>query len=64
VKKLAFYADPSAEIFQRLRQAGKALGLPTSLIVDKRGCEIGVMAGPADWASEDAAKLIEGLKRS
>jgi thiol-disulfide isomerase/thioredoxin len=62
VKTLAFYSDASADIFQRLRKAGKVVGLPTTLLVDRRGCEIGVMAGPADWSSEDAAKLIERLK--
>jgi thiol-disulfide isomerase/thioredoxin len=62
VKALDFYSDASADVFQQLRKAGKALGLPTSLIVGPSGCEIGVMAGPADWSSEDAAKLIIQLK--
>jgi thiol-disulfide isomerase/thioredoxin len=62
VEALDFYSDSSADIFQQLRKAGKALGLPTSLIVDRNGCEIGVMAGPANWASDDAAKFIAELK--
>jgi len=57
VKSLQFYADPSAEVFQRLKKAGKVVGLPTTILVDPKGCELGTMPGPADWASEDALKL-------
>jgi thiol-disulfide isomerase/thioredoxin len=28
------------------------------LLVDPVGCEIGTIAGPAEWASEDALKLV------
>jgi thiol-disulfide isomerase/thioredoxin len=59
VKTLAFHADASAKSFQELKSIGRALGLPTTLIVDPHGCELGTIAGPADWASPDAVKLIE-----
>ena len=59
VNRLAYYADPAAKTFQDLRAVGKALGMPTTLLIDARGCELGVLAGPAEWASEDAVKLIE-----
>lgn len=62
VKALARYADPSADAFETLRLTGKALGLPTSLLIDKDGCELGIVAGPVDWASDDAAKVVEALK--
>jgi thiol-disulfide isomerase/thioredoxin len=62
VKSLARYADPTADSFESLRVAGKALGLPTSLLIDKDGCELGVVAGPVDWDSADAAKVVEALK--
>ena len=58
VKNLAFYSDPKADVFYRLRTAGKVVGLPTTFLVGRDGCEIAVMAGPADWASEDAMALI------
>jgi len=58
VTHLAYYADQSAKVFQDLKQAGKAFGMPTTLIVDGTGCEIGEMAGPAEWASPDGVKLI------
>jgi thiol-disulfide isomerase/thioredoxin len=59
VHKLAYYADPSAKVFQDLKAIGRAFGMPTTLLVDPQGCEIGTIAGPAEWASEDAIKLIE-----
>ena len=58
VKHLAYYSDQSAKVFQDLKSAGKAFGMPTTLIIDRSGCEIGVMAGPAEWASPDGVKLV------
>ena len=59
VQKLAYYADPSAKTFQDLKSIGRAFGMPTTLLIDPHGCEIGTIAGPAEWASKDALKLIE-----
>ena len=59
IKQLGYYADPSAKVFQDLKAVGKAFGMPTTLLIDPQGCELGVLAGPAEWASEDAIKLIE-----
>ncbi len=59
VEKLAYYADPDAKTFQDLKAAGRAFGMPTTLLIDPRGCEIGTIAGPAEWASDDAVKLIQ-----
>ena len=59
VSQLAYYADPTAKIFQDLKAAGRAFGMPTTLLIDKQGCEIASLAGPAEWASEDAIKLIQ-----
>jgi thiol-disulfide isomerase/thioredoxin len=56
--RLGFFADPKAKIFQDLKSIGRALGMPTSVLVDGQGCEIATIAGPADWASDDAIKLI------
>jgi thiol-disulfide isomerase/thioredoxin len=59
VTKLAYYSDPSAKTFQDLKAIGRAFGMPTTLLLDSRGCEIGTIAGPAEWASDDAVKLIQ-----
>jgi len=59
VEKLAYYADPDAKTFQDLKAVGRAFGMPTTLLVDPKGCELGAIAGPAEWASDDAVKLIQ-----
>ncbi len=59
VERLAYYADPSARVFQELKVIGKAIGMPTTLIVDRAGCEIASLSGPAEWASEDALRLVQ-----
>ena len=58
IRKLANYNDHSARIFQDLKAAGRAFGMPTTLLIDGNGCELGFIAGPAEWASEDALRLI------
>ena len=58
IKHLAYYADPQAQIFQDLKDIGRAFGMPTTMLIDPKGCEIGTIAGPADWASSDALRLI------
>jgi thiol-disulfide isomerase/thioredoxin len=56
--RLDYYTDPKAKVFQDLKSVGRALGMPTSVLVDGEGCEIGTIAGPAEWNSDDAVKLI------
>jgi thiol-disulfide isomerase/thioredoxin len=58
ISHLAYYTDPSARVFEDLKTAGKAFGMPTTLIVDRNGCEIANMAGPAEWASDEGVKLV------
>jgi len=64
VTHLAYYSDQSAKVFQDLKSAGKAFGMPTTLIIDRSGCEIGEMAGPAEWASADGVKLVSAASGS
>jgi thiol-disulfide isomerase/thioredoxin len=59
VERLGYFADPSAKVFQELKAAGKAFGMPTTLLIDPSGCEIATLAGPAEWASEDAVRLVQ-----
>src|SRR6476469_6089070 len=56
--RLGYFTDQKAKAFQDLQSKGKALGMPTSVLVDRNGCEIASIAGPAEWASDDAIKLI------
>src|SRR5712671_3649397 len=56
--RLDYFSDPKAKVFQDLKAMSRALGMPTSVLVDSEGCEIATIAGPAEWASDDAVKLI------
>jgi thiol-disulfide isomerase/thioredoxin len=59
IKRLAYYEDPSTNTFQELKRYGRSvIGLPTSILVDRNGCELGTLAGPAEWAGEDALALV------
>jgi hypothetical protein len=58
IERLAYYADPAAKVFQDLKRVGKAVGMPTTLLVDPEGCELALINGPAEWASEDAVRLV------
>jgi thiol-disulfide isomerase/thioredoxin len=59
IDKLGYYADPQAKVFQDLKAVGRAFGMPTTMLVDGNGCELGTIAGPAEWASDDAVRLIQ-----
>ncbi|QAU49428.1 thiol:disulfide interchange protein TlpA [Bradyrhizobium guangzhouense] len=56
--RLGYFTDQKAKVFQDLKAIGRALGMPTSVLVDPQGCEIATIAGPAEWASDDALKLL------
>jgi thiol-disulfide isomerase/thioredoxin len=57
--RIGYFSDQKAKVFQDLKNIGRALGMPTSLLIDAQGCEIATIAGPAEWASDDAIKLIK-----
>jgi thiol-disulfide isomerase/thioredoxin len=57
--RLGYFNDRNAKVFQDLKAIGRALGMPTSVLVDGSGCEIATIAGPAEWDSDDAIKLIK-----
>ncbi len=56
VKSLPLYIDRSAQAAFKLR----AVGLPSTLLLDSRGREIGRHVGPAKW---DAPEVLEELRR-
>lgn len=55
---LPFYADGTMKVFENLKKQGLAFGMPTTVIIDKDGCSLGVLNGPAEWASDDAKALV------
>ena len=58
VERLAYYADPQGKLFQVLQRSGHVVGLPTTMLIGPDGCELAILKGPADWASEDALTLV------
>jgi thiol-disulfide isomerase/thioredoxin len=58
-QKLQLFHDPAGKVLPALKSVGRGTGLPTTLILDRAGCEIGYLPGPAEWASDDAKRLIE-----
>ena len=52
---LQLYTDPPGKLFGTL----KAVGMPTTLLLDREGREIGRLVGPADWDSPEAVALIK-----
>jgi thiol-disulfide isomerase/thioredoxin len=61
IKALGLYYDANGTVFISLRKAGLITGLPTSFLLDREGCVLGTLAGPANWAREEALKLIDAL---
>ena len=62
--RLPLYADHTAGILQQLKARQTIVGLPTTILVGRDGCEIAAMDGPAQWDSPDAQALIEKLTRA
>ncbi len=55
---LKHYRDSTLGVFNKLKAQGLAFGLPVTLLVDSNHCLLAAMNGPANWAGEDAAQLI------
>lgn len=59
---LPLYADSTFDSFKQLQTSAVALGLPSTLLIDKNGCELAVLQGPAEWDSQDGRNVIAALK--
>jgi len=55
---LAYYSDQKNDTFRYFEKNGRARGLPVTMLVDEKGCEIGTLNAPAEWHSEDALDLV------
>ena len=54
IRNLAMYLDSSGQALRTL----SALGLPTTLLIDREGREIGRLIGPADWDSPEMVEFV------
>lgn len=52
---LGQYNDPK----MTSHRAFRALGLPTTVLIDPEGRELGRLVGPAEWSGADAVRLVE-----
>jgi thiol-disulfide isomerase/thioredoxin len=55
VRNLAIHLDSAGKSIRELA----TVGVPTTLLLDRKGCELGRIAGPAEW---DSAQTVEFLK--
>ena len=55
IKSIEFLRDPTTKAFA----AVKTHGMPTTLLIDRQGREIGRLVGPAKWDSPQAKALIQ-----
>ncbi len=57
VEQLGFYIDQTTKAGAALR----AVGMPTTILIDKNGLEVGRLPGPAEWDSQEAKALISAV---
>jgi len=56
IRNLPVLLDKRGEVLRKLR----VRGLPTTLLIDARGNEVGRVVGPAEWDSPEAIALVRG----
>jgi thiol-disulfide isomerase/thioredoxin len=59
IEALKLYADPSTRASTELN----AVGMPTTILIDRDGRELGRIVGPAEWDGADAQRLIAASLR-
>jgi thiol-disulfide isomerase/thioredoxin len=57
VEHLDIYRDPKAAASRALG----AFGLPTTVVIDREGRDVGRLLGPAEWDGEEAVALLRSL---
>ena len=57
LRELGIYIDVSGKASREL----SALGVPTTLLIDRQGKEVGRLLGPAEWDSPEMVSFIRGL---
>ena len=55
IQHLSRFADPSNEAFQKLA----IVGVPTTLLIDRQGRELGRLIGPSEWDSPDMIAFLK-----
>ncbi len=55
IKRLPVMLDPSSAVAEALN----VRGIPTTLLIDKQGQEVGWLEGAVDWSSADAIAVVK-----
>ena len=63
LKSVGFFHDSELATLNTLKKNGLAFGLPATLLIDGKGCVLGTLNGPAEWAGDDAKGLIIAAAR-
>jgi len=61
---LDYHREPTMRLFNSLKEAGLAIGMPTTLLIAPDGCAAGVLHGAADWSGPDALHLVDAALAS
>ena len=56
---LASYREATLTLFNELKKKGLAPGLPVTMLIDRDGCLLANMNGPAEWSGPDAMRLVK-----
>ncbi len=59
ITNLRLFSDQDGAVLKTLQRSGHVVGLPTTILLTPEGCQAGILRGAAEWASEDAFKLIK-----
>ncbi|MGY6644446.1 MAG: TlpA family protein disulfide reductase [Salinarimonas sp.] len=54
IHDLRYFAENDGVLLQTMQRSGHVVGLPTTVIFGPNNCELAILRGYADWASEDA----------
>jgi len=58
ITSLSAFVDSEGNTLRELKAIGRAIGMPSSVLVDGQGCEIASLTGAAEWAGNDALTVI------
>ena len=56
IRSLGIYVDPASRAMGSLG----LVGIPTTVLIDRQGREIGRRTGPAEWDGAEAIRMFEG----
>lgn len=63
IDALSFYRDNTMVAFNLAKKQGLALGLPATMVIDRQGCLVASMNGPAAWDSNDAKAFLKAADK-